>query len=85
MFYKHPLCSPWGNRTPLARMKILSTNRYTNGPSFYVLEGLPLNCDAKVVQIFELCNSLWKFFQKKRVSYQNLHKELQIKTPKRFG
>ena len=26
--------SPWGNRTPLARMKILSTNRYTNGPSF---------------------------------------------------
>ena len=25
--------SPWGNRTPLARMKILSTNRYTNGPS----------------------------------------------------
>ena len=30
-------CSPWGNRTPLARMKILSTNRYTNGPSFVVL------------------------------------------------
>ena len=26
--------SPWGNRTPLARMKILSTNRYTNGPSY---------------------------------------------------
>ena len=25
-------CSGWGNRTPIARLRILSTNRYTNPP-----------------------------------------------------
>ena len=36
--YFRNLSSPWGNRTPLARMKILSTNRYTNGPFFIFKE-----------------------------------------------
>ena len=45
-------CSPWGNRTPLARMKILSTNRYTNGPSSLHPRVSLSFADAKVVQIF---------------------------------
>ena len=42
-------------------MKILSTNRYTNGPSSLHLEGLPLNCDAKVESFFETT----KYFEEK--------------------
>ena len=45
-------CSPWGNRTPLARMKILSTNRYTNGPSSLHPRVSLSFVDAKVGQIF---------------------------------
>ena len=31
--FREGLCSAKGNRTPIARMKILSTNRYTMAPS----------------------------------------------------
>ena len=31
--FREGLCSAKGNRTPIARMKILSTNRYTMAPN----------------------------------------------------
>ena len=36
--FREGLCSAKGNRTPIARMKILSTNRYTMAPG-----GVPVN------------------------------------------
>ena len=52
--------SPWGNRTPLARMKILSTNRYTNGPSSLHPRVSLSFADAKVGQIFGMTKCLVK-------------------------
>ena len=68
-------CSPWGNRTPLARMKILSTNRYTNGPSSLHTEGFPLVCGCKFLK------NIWNyqmFFRKNEQIRLNIFDLFQI-------
>ena len=70
--FREGLCSAKGNRTPIARMKILSTNRYTMAPgavSRYGRSGLrPIgHCSllpkkrAKVLLFFDMT----KYFDKK--------------------
>ena len=52
--FREGLGSAKGNRTPIARMKILSTNRYTMAPG--------AKKRAKVLLFFELCKLLHIFY-----------------------
>ena len=53
--FREGLCSAKGNRTPIARMKILSTNRYTMAPR--------AKSGAKVLLFFELTKKKCKKMQ----------------------